>query len=116
LIDLAESAPSRPAAAASPDLLHVCASCAGSLVHPLRWEEEGPMHWRMILRCPECETVREGVFSQRVVHAFAAELNRGEEILLDALKQVSRESMSDALELLLRALKADAIFPSDFGV
>lgn len=73
------------------------------------------MHWRMVLRCPECEAVREGVFTQQTVDAFGAELDHGEAVLLDALERVTHENMSDALELMVRALEADLIFPSDFG-
>jgi hypothetical protein len=37
----------------APDQLNVCFHCAGELVYPLDWSEEGPRHWRIVLRCPE---------------------------------------------------------------
>src|SRR3982074_2142779 len=61
----------------SPGQLHVCFHCAGELVYPLDWSEEGPRHWRIVLRCPECESRREGVFDQTDVARLAAEPNRG---------------------------------------
>ncbi len=53
----APPAPPRKAAGSSytPDELHVCFNCAGELVYPLDWCEEGLRHWRIVLRCPDCE-------------------------------------------------------------
>ena len=64
--DLVYGAPSRRAGRRRPrpDHLHVCFHCAGELVYPLDWSEEGPRHWRIVLRCPECESRREGIFDQ----------------------------------------------------
>ena len=50
--------------------LHVCFNCAGELVYPLDWAEEGASHWRIVLRCPECEALREGVFEQTIVERW----------------------------------------------
>lgn len=69
----------------------------------------------MTLRCPECEALTEGLFTDQAVHRLAAELDRGEAVLLDALARLTRENMAEALELLQRAFEADLIFPSDFG-
>ena len=54
----------------------VCFHCAGELVYPLDWSEEGPRHWRIVLRCPECESRREGVFEQAAVERLDDELDR----------------------------------------
>lgn len=35
-------------------------------------------------------------------------------MLLDALKQVTRENMAEAIDFFIRALHADLILPSDF--
>ena len=53
-----------PDTTCTPEQLHVCFNCAGELVYPLDWSEEGLRHWRIVLRCPECESRREGVFEQ----------------------------------------------------
>ena len=65
--------------ACPPQELHVCFHCAGELVYPLDWSEEGPRHWRIVLRCPECESRREGVFDQAAVERLDDELDRGVE-------------------------------------
>jgi hypothetical protein len=98
----------------SPEHLHVCFHCAGELAYPLDWCEEGPSHWRIILRCPECESRREGVFEQRLVERLDDELDRAASLLLGDLKRMTHANMSEEAEFFTRALAADLIVPSDF--
>jgi hypothetical protein len=114
-IDLV-GAQERPAgdATVSPDRLHICFHCAGELAYPLDWSEEGPRHWRIILRCPECESRREGVFEQTVVERLDDELDRAASALLGNLKRMTHANMSEEVEFFVRALAADLIVPSDF--
>ena len=102
------------AAAASPHQLHVCFHCAGELVYPLDWAEEGPRQWRILLRCPDCESRREGVFEQSVVERLDDELDRAANALLGDLRRMTHANMSDEIEFFIRALDADLIDPSDF--
>jgi hypothetical protein len=97
-----------------PDQLHVCFHCAGDLAYPLDWVEEGPRHWRIVLRCPECEARREGVFEQAAVEQLDEELDRAAGALLNDLKQLTQANMEDEVEFFIRALDADLIVPSDF--
>jgi hypothetical protein len=98
----------------SPDELHVCFHCSGLLAYPLDWCEEGPRHWRIILRCPECESRREGVFEQGAVERLDDELDRAAGLLLADLKRMTHANMSEEAEFFIRALDADLIVPSDF--
>ncbi len=98
----------------APDALHVCFNCAGELVYPLDWAEEGAGHWRIVLRCPDCEALREGVFEQAVVEQLDDELDRGAGALLSDLKRITHANMTDEVEFFVRALNADLIVPSDF--
>jgi len=100
--------------ASSPDRLHVCFHCAGELAYPLDWCEEGLRHWRIVLRCPECESRREGVFEQAVVELLDDELDRASSALLGDLRRMTHANMSDEVEFFIRALEADLIVPSDF--
>jgi hypothetical protein len=97
-----------------PQELHVCFNCAGELVYPLDWTEEGAGHWRIVLRCPECEARREGVFEQSIVERLDDELDRGAGALLSDLKRLTHANMTDEVEFFVRALHADLITPSDF--
>ena len=98
----------------STDQLHVCFHCAGELVFPLDWCEEGARHWRIVLRCPECESRREGVFEQAAVERLEDELDRAAAALLGDLRRVTHANMSDEIEFFIRALDADLIDPADF--
>jgi hypothetical protein len=97
-----------------PQELHVCFNCSGELAYPLDWTEEGERHWRIVLRCPECEARREGVFEQSVVERLDDELDRGAGALLSDLKRLTHANMTDEVEFFVRALHADLITPSDF--
>ena len=103
-----------PQPSSAPAQLHVCFHCAGELVYPLDWSEEGPRHWRIILRCPECESRREGVFDQAAVERLDDELDRGSSALLGDLRRMTHANMSEEIEFFARALEADLILPSDF--
>jgi hypothetical protein len=114
-LDVVYGAHRRPADnVSSPDQLHVCFHCAGELVYPLDWSEEGPRHWRIVLRCPECESRREGVFDQTAVEHLDDELDRGSSALLGDLRRMTHANMSEEVEFFVRALDADLIVPSDF--
>jgi hypothetical protein len=105
--------PASPADSA-PTQLHVCFHCAGELAYPLDWCEEGPRHWRIVLRCPDCESLREGVFEQGAVESLDDELDRGASALLADLKRIPHANRTDEIEFFVRALDADLIVPSDF--
>jgi hypothetical protein len=100
--------------AVTPEYLHICFHCAGELVYPLDWSEEGPRHWRVVLRCPECESRREGVFDQASVERLDDELDRGSSALLGDLRRMTHANMSEEIDFFVRALDADLITPGDF--
>jgi hypothetical protein len=83
-------------------------------VYPLDWTEEGDTHWRVILRCPDCESYREGVFEQAVVERLDDELDRAMGDMLTDLREITHANMTDEIELFVRALAADLIGPADF--
>jgi hypothetical protein len=94
--------------------LHVCPRCTGELVYPVDWAEAGPKNWEVALRCPDCEWGDVGVFSQDAVERFDLELDRGAEVLLRDLQQLSRANMADDVERFIVALRDDHIQPTDF--
>jgi hypothetical protein len=113
-VETVYGASSQAAQGSSVEPLHICFHCAGELTYPLDWSEEGPQHWRILLRCPECESRREGVFDQAAVEALDDELDRGSSALLCDLRRMTHANMSEEIEFFVRALDADLITPSDF--
>jgi hypothetical protein len=94
--------------------LHVCLECDSGLVYPVEWEEAGPEDWSVLLQCPNCQTCREGVFTQDTVELFDEELDRGADALARDYKRLMRANMSDEIDRFAAALQADAVLPEDF--
>jgi hypothetical protein len=96
------------------DALHVCTECSSSLVYPTDWQESGPDHWEVELRCPNCEWRGTGVFPQALVEAFDDELDRGIDVLLADYRALVNSNMEEEVERFAKALEAGAIVPADF--
>ena len=94
--------------------LHVCPGCRSELVDLVDWEDADALTWRVVLRCPDCETYREGVFSQGPVEALDEELQRGRDALARDYGRVLRANMSEEIDRFVTALHADALLPEDF--
>jgi hypothetical protein len=109
--------PADQAPVARPDLgrgLEICPCCDSDLVYPVDWEPAESERWRVALRCPDCEWLGGGVYSQEVVDAFDEALDLGTAALLEALTQLTRANLEDQVERFLAALEADLILPEDF--
>lgn len=96
------------------DGLHVCPACASRLVLPVAWDEAGPDHWDVTLRCPNCDWLGRGIFDEELVERFDQELDRGTEALVRDLQRLMRANMEDEIDRFLAALAADQIWPMDF--
>ena len=94
--------------------LHICLECSSELVYPTHWDEAGMDHWRVSLRCPNCEWTATGVFSQDLVDDFDERLDEGTEQLVCDLKQLMHANMSDEIDRFVAALDAEALLPEDF--
>jgi len=94
--------------------LHVCTECSSELVYPTGWDEASPDAWGVVLRCPECESVREGVFGQSTVDSFDELLHIGTDALTADLQRLTRANMAAEVDAFVAALEADAILPEDF--
>jgi hypothetical protein len=105
----------RPAPAEDRDLC-VCVACASELVEPTSWESAGSERWRVALRCPNCDHVGEGVFSQACVDRFDARLDDGTAAMVSDLKELERANMVDDIDRFVGALNAGAILPEDFNM
>jgi hypothetical protein len=111
--DLPDGAQTPPVVEPNQDL-HVCFDCSSELVHPVEWEEAGPSHWRVLLECPNCHILRDGVFSQETVECFDEELDRGADALARDYKRLMRANLSEEIDRFVEALNADYVLPEDF--
>lgn len=93
--------------------LHICPECAGDMVYPVEWSEvDGD--WTILRRCPECEWMHEGRFTQDEAEDFDDALTDASEEMLCALRTTSRRNMRDDVERIIAALHDDLILPMDF--
>lgn len=91
-----------------------CLRCDSPLVQPVTWEEAGGTSWRVLLRCPECETWRDDQFDQETVEAFDEALEAGTDELTADYRKLCRANMADEIDSFVAAVEAGAIAPEDF--
>jgi hypothetical protein len=94
--------------------LHLCPDCGSGLVYPLDWMAMDAAHWRVSLRCPECEWRSVGLFEQAVLDRFDRILDAGTETLYADLRNLERVNMEDELRRFNAALGEDLVLPEDF--
>jgi hypothetical protein len=102
-------------APSSTDLdLHICPQCSSGLVYPTDWMPMDAVHWRVSLRCPECEWTDVGLYEQSVLDRFDRVLDAGTDSLYADLKKLERSNMEAELERFNVALGDNLILPEDF--
>jgi hypothetical protein len=94
--------------------LHVCVSCGSDLVYPTDWAPADECNWAVDRRCPDCEWVGNGVYTQEIVDRFDIELDRGTDMLIEDLARLTRANMEEEIERFISALYADHILAEDF--
>jgi hypothetical protein len=94
--------------------LHICQACASHLVHPIDWHEAPRGFWELILHCPNCDRVDEGVFDQDQVDALEEQLDEGLTGMLTDLRRITQSNMAEEIERFTAALQGDLVLPEDF--
>ena len=94
--------------------LHLCPDCASTLVQPIAWSEAPGGRWELLLRCPNCFWVDDGVFEQSQVDALEDRLDDGVAEMLADLRRLTEANMNEEIERFAAALNADLILPEDF--
>jgi hypothetical protein len=96
------------------EALHVCPTCSSHLVYPTDWAPADRTRWSVELRCPDCEWIGGGVYSQQAVDRFDEALDSGTEQLLADLTALAQENMEEQIQRFATALWSDQILPEDF--
>jgi hypothetical protein len=100
--------------ALAPRRLHICPTCDSRLVHPTDWSQAGSDHWHVGLRCPDCDWIGDGLYTQDEVDDYDRELDDASESILEDLKRLIRSNMEDEVDRFSAALEHDLILPEDF--
>ena len=93
---------------------HVCPLCASDLVYPVDGTRIDDNHWRLTLRCPNCELSRDVVLTQEGAERLDHQLCHGLEVLAHEADELSRQHFEEEGEKLIDALRNDRILPIDF--
>ncbi len=91
-----------------------CGACGSDLVQPLDWQDAGRHHWRLVLRCPNCEATGTVVVEDELVDFYDVELERGSARLARALSDIVHERIAREVACFADALRDDLILPEDF--
>jgi hypothetical protein len=91
-----------------------CSCCGSMLVQPLDWALVGRTHWRVLLRCPNCESTATGVFDQDVVDRYDRDLERATRKLTRILARATKARMEAEIRQFAKALETGLIEPFDF--
>lgn len=114
VVSFDDGATRRPDVDAPVENLCHCLRCDSPLVQPVSWEEAEEGTWRVMLRCPECETWRDERFDQATVEAFDEALDAGTDALTADYRSLCRANMADEIDRFVAAVDAGAIAPEDF--
>lgn len=94
--------------------LMTCGGCGCELVQPVDWDEAGTRHWRVTVRCPNCEQAGTVVVEDEVVDHYDLELERGAAELARALHVLVEDNIETEALRLRHALEGDHLLPEDF--
>jgi hypothetical protein len=95
--------------------LEGCPMCGRDFVNPVDWEPVGSEHWRILLRCGECETWREVTVTNEVARRYDVELDRRAAVLAASWERLDRERMIGEVETMTTALRLSLIDAADFA-
>ena len=105
---------SAPAKAPAPGL-EVCAACGADFVNPVEWSAIEDHSWWMLLRCAQCEEMREVTVSNAEAQRYDEALDERADPIARAIRKLDLERMAATVESLIVALQRDLIGPADFA-
>ena len=93
--------------------LTIC-GCGCNYVQPIHWDEAEPKHWRMEMRCPNCDNCTSTIVSDEVVDYYDLEMEMGAKVLAKSLNIAVEQREEDEIARLRLALDTELILPEDF--
>lgn len=91
-----------------------CGECGCDTVQPVEWDGYGPRHWKIELRCPNCEARCTTVVEDDVAELCDRAHQRGADELEMALTALATENAERDIERLSFALANNHLLPEDF--
>ena len=91
-----------------------CGECGCGTVQPVEWDGYGPRHWKIELRCPNCEARCTTVVEDDVAELCDRAHQRGADELELTLTKLATENGESDVERLIFALANNHLLPEDF--
>lgn len=92
----------------------LCPDCECEMVYPIDWEQSEGNHWRVTLRCPNCEEVTTGLMNEDLIEKFDCLLDRGTDSLVRDLRNLTYANMATEINAFVSALDGGHLLPEDF--
>jgi hypothetical protein len=102
------------AAPAQAPALEICAACGADYVNPVEWSAVEDHSWWMLLRCAQCEHMREVVVPNAEAQRYDEALDRRADPIARAIHRIDVDRMKAWVESVTVALQRDLIGPADF--
>lgn len=94
--------------------MRFCLNCNSDSMHLIEWEEDGPDHWEVLLKCGNCEVFRRDTFHQLEVEDYEEWLDDCMDEIQNAWRKSEHERMKDYCAEFIVLLNHDVIMPEDF--
>ena len=91
-----------------------CGECGCDTVQPVEWDGYGPRHWKIELRCPNCEARCTTIVEDDVAELCDRAHQRGVDALELTLTKVADANSERDIEQLRFALENNHLLPEDF--
>jgi len=91
-----------------------CGECGCDTVQPVEWDGYGPRHWKIELRCPNCEARCTTIVEDDVAELCDRAHQRGVDALELTLTEVADANSERDIERLRFALENNHLLPEDF--
>jgi len=91
-----------------------CGECGCDTVQPVEWDGYGPRHWKIELRCPNCEARCTTIVEDDVAELCDRAHQRGVDALELTLTKVADANSERDIERLRFALENNHLLPEDF--
>ena len=95
-----------------PDL---CPRCGADFVHPVHWREADETHMWVRLRCGQCESWSEGLFSDEALERFDRKLDESAAQIAEEADRLHRNWRLTEADTFAAALDRDLIDVGDFA-
>jgi len=95
--------------------LEICPACGADYVNPVEWNAVEDHSWWMLLRCAQCEVLREVVVDNEEAARFDEALDRRADPIARTLHRLDVDRMKAWVESVTVALQRDLIDAADFA-